>query len=114
MNKRIGLLICVLLLFLFWGAGCATSSEIKPGYSDAGLEAQWIRDGQPLEFENEWWYPTDFMETFLTDEVYPLGEYKGVQFFADKADVRPYQRLYTRFSRLKYRVFEKANKGKTF
>lgn len=71
------------------------------------VEAGWIRNGEPIEFEGEWWYPQDGIESFLDSEMYLLGEYRGVQFFADKVDVRPYERLYTKFGRNKFRYFTK-------
>jgi hypothetical protein len=76
-------------------------------YSFPKLEPQWIRDGNPIIFEEEAWYPQDDIDVFLDDEVYPLGEYQGVEFFIDKADVRPYDRLYTKFAENKFRVYEK-------
>jgi hypothetical protein len=71
------------------------------------LEAQWIRDGEPIEFENEVWFPADGVEIFQDAEMFLAGEYKGVQFFLDRMDIRPYQRLYTKFDRNKFRFFEK-------
>ena len=76
-------------------------------YPAISVEAQWIRNGDPIEFENELWYPQDGVETLLDSEVYLLGEYKGVQFFAEKVDVRPWERLYTKFGRNKFRYYEK-------
>lgn len=95
---------------LSWQTGCAQA----PGnvgnlqsYSVPPAEAQWIRDGEPLEFEGERWYPEDGTENFLDSEVYVLGEYRGVEFFADKVDVRPYDRLYTKFGKNRFRYFER-------
>ena len=71
------------------------------------LEAQWIRDGEPIKFENGLWYPADGTENFLDSEMLLVGEYRGVPVFVDKVDVRPYDRLYTKFDRNKFRFFEK-------
>ena len=96
------------LLFLY---GCATYPNSQQLYSFPDIETEWIRDGQPLEFEDERWYPTDRVENLLDNEVYLLGEYRGVQFFVDKTDVRPFERLYTKFGGHKFRVFEKKGKN---
>ena len=74
------------------------------------MEAEWIRNGEPIEFEDELWYPADSIEIFLDSEVSLIGEYQGVQFFIDKVDVRPFERLYTKFGRNKFRFFEKEKK----
>jgi hypothetical protein len=43
----------------------------------------------------------------MDNEVYLMGEHKGVQFFIEKIDVRPYNQLYTKMARNKFRVFQK-------
>ena len=101
--------LTVILLFLF-AAGCqSTGGNIGHvhSYPMTALEAEWIRNGEPLEFEDELWYPVDGIEGFLDSEMSLVGEYLGVQFFVDKVDVRPFERLYTKFSRNKFRFFEK-------
>jgi len=70
-------------------------------------EPQWVRDGQPIEFEGALWYPTDNVEGLLDTEVYQVGEYKSVPCYLDKMDVKPFDRLYTRFAKNHYRAFEK-------
>ncbi|MDP3143698.1 MAG: hypothetical protein Q8N14_07210 [Candidatus Omnitrophota bacterium] len=96
-----------LTVFLLILLGCATSLEKQETYLAPNPEVQWIINGQPLEFEKTLWYPTDIVENLLDDEVYLMGEYQGVQFFAEKSDVRPYERLYTKFGKHKFRIFEK-------
>lgn len=76
-------------------------------YAIANVEAAWIRKGEPIEFEKNQWYPADDIESLTDIEMYLLGEYRGVQFFVEKMDVRPYNRLYTKFGRNKFRFFEK-------
>ena len=73
----------------------------------AAVEAEWIRNGEPIEFEEELWYPADSVEGFLDSEMMLVGTYRNVQFFIDKVDVRPYDRLYTKFSRNQFRFYEK-------
>ena len=70
------------------------------------VEAEWIRNGEPIQFDGETWYPIDGVENFLDSEVYLVGEYEKVQFFVDREDVKPYNRLYTKFGKNKFRAFE--------
>jgi len=96
-----------------FGFGC---SGIKgnvgkmPTFPVPNIEAQWIRDGETLEFEEAQWIPQDHLDILRDSEVYLLGEYRGVQFFVDKTDVRPYERLFTKFGPNKFRSFKKAKK----
>ena len=99
-----------ILLLLFLTAGCqSTGGNVGhvQSYPMTAIEAEWIRNGEPIEFEEELWYPADDIEGFVDSEMSPIGEYQGVQVFIDKVDVRPYKRLYTKFSRNKFRFFEK-------
>lgn len=94
--------------------GCSTAT---PGgnvgnlqsYPTPAIEAQWIRDGRPIEFEGSVWYPADGLETMQDSEVYLVAEYKGVQVFVDRIDVRPYERLYTKFSKNRFRYFRQKD-----
>lgn len=108
MNKY-GILFGISLMILV-AVGCqSTGGNIGHVHSFplTAMEAEWIRNGEPIEFEEELWYPADNVESFLDSEMNLVGEYQGVQFFIDKVDVRPYDRLYTKFSRNKFRFFEK-------
>ncbi|NLE64573.1 MAG: hypothetical protein GX606_01510 [Elusimicrobia bacterium] len=95
-----GLLCCV---------GCAGVSLRSSSDRTSSLlsEPQWIRDGRPVLFEGEPWFPTDDVENLLDSEVYRVFEDQGVPFFVEETDVRPWARLYTRFSKDRYRAFEK-------
>ncbi len=98
-------IFCLILLM-----GCQSASTRQAQvqqYSFPELEAEWIRNGEPVEFEGELWFPADGMETLLDAEVYLAGEYKGVEIFIEKRDVRPLNRLYTKFGKNKFRFFEK-------
>lgn len=106
-STRFLLLSATLFIGAFCWFGCVTSKNYPHLYPAPTIEAEWIRNGQPLEFEKELWYPTDIVENLLDNEVYLLGEYRGVQFFSDKTDVRPFERLYTKFDQHRFRVFEK-------
>jgi hypothetical protein len=96
--------------------GCSSgSNHILSQYSAPQKEADWIIQGHPIEFEGELWYPQDNVDNFLDSEVALLGEYQGVQFFSEKVDVRPYERLYTKFGPNKFRAYTKRaahDKGK--
>ena len=104
-------LFCVLFIsvMLFTQIGCVSrrgNAGSISSYPVPEREAEWIRKGMPIEFEGKKWYPADGIEVLLDNEVYLLGEYNGVQFFVDKQDVHPYNRLYTKFSHNKFRFFK--------
>ena len=91
-------------------SGCQSSAgnigQLQ-SYQIPTSEAIWIQNGEPIEFEGEGWFPQDGTESLIDSEVQLVGEFRGVQFFTDKEDVRPFARLYTKFGRNKYRYFEK-------
>lgn len=98
---------CFLFFFLVGCTPLTGNVGNLPIYSIPTVETDWIRKGEPIEFEEELWYPQDSVEILTDSEVYLLGEFKGVQFFVERVDVRPYDRVYTKFGRNKYRIFEK-------
>jgi hypothetical protein len=102
-------LIIISILCVMYVSGCQTSSGnvVKSARVDTGLEPKWIRDGEPIEFQGEKWYPADGVEVLLESELYLMGQFNGVKFFVDKVDIQPYSRLYTKFDKNKYRYFEK-------
>ncbi len=73
-------------------------------------EAEWIRNGEPIKFEDGSWYPQDGFDILLDSEVFLLGEYREVQFFAQRVDIRPYNMLYTKFGRNKFRVYKRRRR----
>jgi hypothetical protein len=88
-------------------SGCVTSGRGDGPGTDTGLtEAVWIRNAEPLVFENEDWFPTDEVENLLDSEVFQIGVARDVPFFIERTDIRPYDRLYTRFAKNRYRAFE--------
>ncbi len=107
-NGRFGFWSAVMTVFLL--AGCQTAGgnvgHIQ-SFSLSGMEADWIRNGEPIKFEDQLWYPADNVEGFRDSEMHLVGEYRGVQLLVDKVDVRPYDRLYTKFGKNKFRFFEK-------
>jgi hypothetical protein len=70
-------------------------------------EPDWIRNAEPIQFEGENWYPTDEVESLLENEIYQAGVYRGVIFYLDRTDVKPFDRLYTRFLKNRFRAYEK-------
>ncbi len=102
-------LLIITIPFILFITGCHSTMNNEGQmdlYPVADVEANWIRNGEPIEYDGKLWYPQDDTENLMDAEVYLLGEYKGVEFFIDKKDVKPYNRLYTKFARNKYRYFE--------
>ena len=100
----------IVLVSGFFLTGCQTTGGNVghlQSYPVTAVEAKWIRDGEPIEFEDQLWYPADSVEGFLDSEMALVGTYRDVHFFIDKIDVRPYDRLYTKFGRNQFRFFEK-------
>lgn len=104
----------IIQIVFLWGVlyiiGCTTMQENTgqmARFNIPNAEAEWIRNGDPIELEGEYWYPQDNVDILLDSEVEPLGEYRGVQFFIEKVDVKPYNHLYTKFGRNKFRIFQK-------
>ena len=104
-------LIILLVLIIILSPGCITSGKGNTGvfqnFPAPATEAEWIRNGEPIKFEDELWYPQDDVETLLDSEMSFVTEYNGVQVFIDKKDVRPYLRLYTKFAPNKFRYFKR-------
>ena len=98
------------LLFIVL-SGCAGKVKGNVGHMEnyrvSSKEAEWIRNGEPIEFEDKSWYPQDGFDILLDAEMILLGEYREVQFFAQKLDIRPFNLLYTKFGRNKFRVYRK-------
>jgi len=96
---------------LFFCAGCVGTNSGSNGqwerYPAPAVEAPWIRNGEPVIYEGKQWFPVRDVEVLLDSEVYQIGEYRGVQIFVDKIDIKPYDRIYTKFTKAKYRYFER-------
>lgn len=109
--RNMGMILSVFLFSIIL-AGCGTAGGNignMPTFKIPDEEADWIRNGEPLVMEEENWFPQDMFDILLDSEVYRVGEYRGVEVFAEKADVRPYQRLYTKFGKNRFRIFKKTN-----
>jgi hypothetical protein len=103
----------VVAFFLFAGCSSVKGNDGNfPAYKIPEDEAEWVRNGEPLTFEEQSWLPQDRIDIFLDSEVYPVGEYRDLQIFVSKEDVRPFKRLYTKFGKNKFRVYKKAEHDK--
>lgn len=101
-------------LAVIWLGGCETPGGGKNyGFDNRSvpLEPEWIRNGEPIEFEGELWFPADSIENLLDMEVYQVGVYKGIPIFIELTDVRPYDRIYTRFGKHQFRFFQKEGQN---
>lgn len=99
---------CILIL-----GGCGSSGESAANvmlYKVVSPEPEWIRNGEPVEFESDLWYPLDTVDVLLDSEVVPVGTYRDVEIFTQRLDVRPYSRVYTKFGKNKFRVFESKSR----
>lgn len=107
--------LCLGLLFMLTGffSGCASMTADNSGqvqsYPAPVIEAGWIRDGEPIIYDGTKWYPANDYEVLQDSEVYQITEYKGVQVFVEKIAVKPYDRLYTKFDKNKFRYFERRD-----
>jgi hypothetical protein len=98
------------MLSVFLG-GCASVNPGNVGqvqsYPTPAIEATWIRNGEPIEFSGDKWYPVNDYEALEDSEVYQVGEYKGVQIFVERIATKPYERIYTKFDKNKFRYYER-------
>ena len=102
--------LSVLMMFIL--TGCSTGPGKNNGqlqsYPVPVIEEAWIRNGEPIVYEKKQWFPVRDVEELMDSEVYQIGEYRGVQIFVDKLDIKPYERVYTKFAKNKYRYFVRA------
>ncbi len=97
----------VVFLSIAFSIGCSLNGGLISYYHVN--EASWIRNGEPIEFEGQLWYPSDNVENLLQKEMLPMGTYKGVQFFTERKDIRPFRYLYTKFGENQFRTYEQNN-----
>jgi hypothetical protein len=105
-------LVWCLCVFPLIAGGCAAgtgNSGAVQSYPVAPIEAGWIRNGEPIEFEAHKWYPINDYEVLEDSEVYQVGEYRDVQVFVEKIATKPYERIYTKFDKNKFRYFERRS-----
>jgi hypothetical protein len=102
-------------MFILTGllGGCTTMNPDNGGqiqsYPAPVIEAEWIRNGEPIEYDGNKWYPVNDFEVMQDSEVFQVSEYKGVQVFVAKIDTKPYGRIYTKFDKNKFRYFERRD-----
>jgi hypothetical protein len=109
--KQLGLGLGLLLTVFF--SGCSALSPGNDGqvqsYPAPVIEPEWIRNGEPIEYDGGKWYPANDYEVLEDSEVFQILEYKGVQVFVEKIAVKPYDRLYTKFDKNKFRYYERKD-----
>jgi hypothetical protein len=107
MMQGCGKIMLGLILVIFL-AGCSSNgnSGLIQSYPYSSVEAQWIREGEPIIYGGKRWYPQDDVEVLTDPEMSLIGEYRGVQIFVAKSDVKPFKRLYTKFDFNKYRYYQ--------
>jgi len=110
-RKRIGFgLWFILSVFL---SGCAGLNPGNNGQVQSFpapiIESEWIRNGEPIEFEGYKWYPANDYEVLEDSEVLQVAQYKDVQVFVEKVATKPYDRIYTKFDKNKFRYFERRD-----
>jgi hypothetical protein len=112
-NKRKRLGFALWFLVTGFLGGCASVNSGNDGqvqsYTAPVIEAGWIRNGEPIEYDGFKWYPVNDYEVLQDSEVFQIGEYKGVQIFVEKIAVKPYERIYTKFDKNKFRYFERRD-----
>ncbi len=109
--------MCRVFMFCLWVlgygflSGCTHVTSGNDGqmqsYPVPVVEAGWIRNGEPLEYQGQKWYAVDDVENLTDVEVYQIGEYKETPIFVEKVDTKPYNRIYTKFAKGKFRYFER-------
>jgi hypothetical protein len=114
MTNKQGLMEIGLLIMLagFLG-GCASgnsgnNSQVQI-FPSPIIEAGWIRNGEPIIYDGYKWYPVKDYEVLQDSEVLKISVYKGVQVFVEKIAVKPYERIYTKFAKNKFRYFERRD-----
>ncbi|MBU2540347.1 MAG: hypothetical protein KJ593_00425 [Candidatus Omnitrophica bacterium] len=104
MTNRIFILIGLMLLVIIF-TGCASGSWARIRGDYAIKEADWIREGSPIIYESKSLYPTEHVENHLDREMEYVGEFQQVPFYVELRQIKPYNRLYTKFNYHKYRLF---------
>jgi hypothetical protein len=105
------LAVAATLLFLTGCAMTGGNSGSIQSYPFLAVEPKWIRDGEAVFYDGRRWYPQDDVEVFVDSEMLLIGDYRGVQVFVAKTDVKPYDRLYTKFDVNKYRYYYSVKKA---
>jgi len=109
--KHLGIGLC--FIFIGFLGGCASMNSGNNGqvqsYPAPVIEADWIRNGDPIEYNGSKWYPVNDYEVLQDAEVFQIAEYRGVQVFVEKIAIKPYERIYTKFDKNKFRYYERRD-----
>jgi hypothetical protein len=90
--------------------GLILGCEVPTAYTRAQFavnEPPWIREGQPIIYNNQNWYPSEEVENFTDGEMEYVATYNDAPFYVEKRQVKPFNRIYTKFGYHKYRIFLK-------
>jgi len=98
---KFGILFLLITIF-----GCASYEPGKFRGDFPIKESAWIKEGQPIIFENQSWYPTEDIENLLDSEMDLLGQYNEVPFYIERSQIKPFNRVYTKFGNHQYRLFK--------
>ncbi len=103
--KNKGFIFIALMLCAIIFTGCATGSWSRRSKDYAIKEADWVREGKPIIYESKSWYPTEYIENHLDKEMEYIGEFQQLPFYVELRQIKPYNRVYTKFNYHKYRLF---------
>lgn len=95
--------IFALLILSF--AGCAASQSGSFSREYKSKEAGWIKEGKPIIFEARSWYPTEYIENHIDSEMDYVDQFQNVPFYVERRQIKPFDRIYTKFDYHKYRLF---------
>ena len=113
-NKQGALVVSLFFMLTGLLGGCASMNSGNndgqvQSYPAPIIEAEWIRNGDPIEYDGSKWYPVNDYEVLQDSEVFQITEYKGVQVFVEKIAVKQYARIYTKFVKNKFRYYERRD-----
>lgn len=101
------------LAALSFAGGCTSVNSGNAGqvqsYPAPVIEAEWIRNGEPIEYDGSKWYPANDYEVLQDPDVYQITEYKSVQVFVERIATKPYERLFTKFDKNRFRYWERKD-----
>lgn len=100
-----GLLTTILALLVLGAAGCATNQSGAFNKDFSTREAGWVKEGKPIIFGSSSWYPTEYIENHLDAEMEYVDQFQNVPFYVERRQIKPFDRIYTKFDYHKYRLF---------
>ncbi len=95
----------MLALLIFGFAGCAANQSGALNKDFTTREAGWVKEGKPIIFESRSWYPTEYIENHVDSEMDYVDQFQNVPFYVERRQIKPFDRIYTKFDYHKYRLF---------